>query len=236
MRRPSWLRVLSSWLLPPCDFSNIACQTLNKFHILPIMTIPEGLSESEKAAYWKQYRKDWVSKNREKTREANRRWRENHPDKAAELAKKYRDKDPERTKEYRKREYEKNKARYQAYAKTYRTVNREMVNAKNLEYAKANRDKMRQWARESYQRHKEKAAARAKARREKIKALQQGLSRGLVTRLIVSQKGLCAKCACDLSVSGHHLDHIMALANGGQHVDENIQLLCPTCNKSKGSK
>lgn len=70
---------------------------------------------------------------------------------------------------------------------------------------------------------------------EKIQALKQGLSKGLVTRLIVLQKGLCATCACDLSVSDFHLDHIVPLAKGGAHIDSNIQLLCPSCNLSKGA-
>lgn len=32
------------------------------------------------------------------------------------------------------------------------------------------------------------------------------------------------------------MDHIMPLALGGTNTDDNIQLLCPTCNRSKHAK
>ena len=34
----------------------------------------------------------------------------------------------------------------------------------------------------------------------------------------------------------HHVDHIVPLAKGGQHVASNIQILCPTCNVRKSAK
>ena len=42
-------------------------------------------------------------------------------------------------------------------------------------------------------------------------------------------------CPSDLGL-GYHVDHITSLARGGENKDENIQLLCPKCNLSKGAK
>ncbi len=50
------------------------------------------------------------------------------------------------------------------------------------------------------------------------------------------QKGLCAACDADLKITGEHVDHILALALGGDNNPENLQILCPRCNTSKGAK
>jgi 5-methylcytosine-specific restriction endonuclease McrA len=57
------------------------------------------------------------------------------------------------------------------------------------------------------------------------------LSKDITERLLVLQKGRCAGCRERL-VKIHH-DHIMPLARGGSHTDDNIQLLCPHCNNTK---
>lgn len=61
------------------------------------------------------------------------------------------------------------------------------------------------------------------------------LSEDIYDVLMSEQEGLCVYCQTDLNESGRHLDHIMPLALGGSNTDENVQLLCPTCNTSKGS-
>lgn len=46
----------------------------------------------------------------------------------------------------------------------------------------------------------------------------------------------CAYCRAALRIVGSHTDHIVALANGGANDRSNIQMLCPSCNTSKGAK
>ena len=51
--------------------------------------------------------------------------------------------------------------------------------------------------------------------------------------LLVRQRHKCPFCSANLK-QGYHADHIMPLALGGSNDIRNIQLLCPTCNDSKG--
>ena len=60
-----------------------------------------------------------------------------------------------------------------------------------------------------------------------------------VKLMFLSQNGLCNGCNKPLETTGknkYHVDHIVALANGGSNYPSNLQLLCPTCNMSKGAK
>jgi len=61
------------------------------------------------------------------------------------------------------------------------------------------------------------------------------LPRGTVNRIGGAQRWRCAICACSIK-KGYHVDHIMPLARGGEHVPRNIQLLCQTCNVRKNAK
>ena len=49
------------------------------------------------------------------------------------------------------------------------------------------------------------------------------------------QKGTCNGCNTTLDQFAH-LDHILAISRGGANTDDNVQLLCPRCNLSKGAK
>lgn len=53
--------------------------------------------------------------------------------------------------------------------------------------------------------------------------------------MYVDQDGRCIYCACSLE-SSFHIDHIMPVIKGGSSDKSNLQLLCPTCNLSKGPK
>lgn len=73
----------------------------------------------------------------------------------------------------------------------------------------------------------------------KSKSIRRGcagrLSRGLSEKLFKLQRGKCACCRSSIN-NGFHLDHIEPLSKGGENEDLNIQLLCPSCNKSKHAK
>lgn len=91
------------------------------------------------------------------------------------------------------------------------------------------------WQNDNSERYRQQSIDKAYRRRAKIASSGMKLSAGIIGRLMDEQNGLCASCETDLS-NGKHLDHIMPIALGGLNVDENVQLLCPTCNLRKGSK
>jgi 5-methylcytosine-specific restriction endonuclease McrA len=59
---------------------------------------------------------------------------------------------------------------------------------------------------------------------------------GYVSRLWAKQSGLCNACRGSLTILGYHVDHIVAVSNGGKHVEGNVQLLCPSDNRRKAAK
>jgi 5-methylcytosine-specific restriction endonuclease McrA len=64
-------------------------------------------------------------------------------------------------------------------------------------------------------------------RRRKIAA-------GAIKSLFMDQEGKCVFCKEPLIE--YHVDHIIAVARGGDDREENLQLLCPRCNLAKGGK
>lgn len=103
-------------------------------------------------------------------------------------------------------------------------------------WREANPEKVKQ-IREAYRAARPEVDRAANAKRRAAKNGARGqMSPGIELKLLKLQKGKCANCSCCLAKSGHHLDHVMPLARGGDHVDANAQLLCPTCNVKKHAK
>lgn len=117
-------------------------------------------------------------------------------------------------------------------------------------WRRSNREKYqstaRKWSAENVQRHAqmrlEWAANNPEARRTytanyRARKRNNGgkLTRGLAKRLYKLQLGKCACCRLPLG-EDFHRDHVMPLALGGANEDWNMQLLCATCNFSKGDK
>lgn len=58
-----------------------------------------------------------------------------------------------------------------------------------------------------------------------------------IDSLLSRQSGTCAAPHCDSDLHvGYHVDHVVALMSGGTNWPNNLQLLCPSCNCSKGAK
>lgn len=53
--------------------------------------------------------------------------------------------------------------------------------------------------------------------------------------LFVLQKKKCAVCRVSIT-KNHHVDHVIPLALGGSNKKDNLQLLCPSCNRKKHAK
>ena len=51
-----------------------------------------------------------------------------------------------------------------------------------------------------------------------------------------AQRNRCAYCKVRLGPLGGEIDHVVPLHGGGTNDRRNLQLLCTSCNRSKGAK
>ncbi len=56
-----------------------------------------------------------------------------------------------------------------------------------------------------------------------------------IKNILTLQKSKCAVCKKKVS-EGYHVDHVIALSNGGSNDKHNLQILCQSCNISKHNK
>lgn len=114
--------------------------------------------------------------------------------------------------------------------------NKDVELARNKRWSDANREHHRSINREWSKRNVEAARALV-ARRRSVKLKAEGrYSKDDVLKMFVDQEKKCAECGCDLDAAGYNIDHIIPLTRGGSNWPDNLQLLCPPCNKSKGAK
>ncbi len=100
--------------------------------------------------------------------------------------------------------------------------NPESIKAANARWWKNNPDKRRGY----------KAARRARELDAPGCYLEEDIQ-----ALLGTQQGVCAAPHCEEKIEHlYHVDHIDPLVNGGTNWPDNLQLLCPTCNCSKGAK
>ena len=154
--------------------------------------------------------------NREKRMAEARQWREGNSDHVKARAHAWRAANPE-------------------YAAKWRARNREKLRERFKQWFNANPDKMRECSRRWNANNPEKARENNHRRRARKKGQCGKVSPGIEAVLMERQKGLCVApgCGAKLAKIGHHLDHIVPLAKGGEHDDGNLQLLCPQCNLRK---
>lgn len=117
----------------------------------------------------------------------------------------------------------------------YRLNNKEKVKAAQDLYNEKNKEKKCLYSREYKKLNPELAVLHVNTRRARKKANGGRLSKDLIKRLLVLQKGKCACCGKPLG-DDYHLDHIMPLSLGGANEDWNIQLLTASCNHHKSAK
>lgn len=75
-----------------------------------------------------------------------------------------------------------------------------------------------------------------KAHGGKRRAQKKGTTVGRVSykKVWADANSQCCRCGIAVTKETGHVDHIIALARGGPHRQENLQLLCAPCNQAKG--
>lgn len=132
----------------------------------------------------------------------------------AEQSRRWRAENPEAWKASQKRSLIRHRDRVQARLAAWRAQNVEHERA----YRKANSARLLEncWR-----------------RRARLREVENTLTQADVQELIVVQGGRCAECGRKAKLT---LDHIVPLFRGGPHTRRNAQMLCRSCNCSKGAK
>jgi len=140
-----------------------------------------------------------------------------------------------------------------AFRPKNRATCRDCERQRHRERHAANADRERTKQREYRQRNAPKLAAQQRAWRERNaahfaemrrarKAVRRARLRGArVERVYRSKvwmrdKGRCGVCGHAADPADWHLDHVIPLAAGGDHVYENVQVTHPICNLRKGAR
>jgi len=146
-------------------------------------------------------------------------WRQQNREKHRASVKRYQQNNPEKKKLFAKREYERNKPRYMVAMRRWAAENRERSRQIKADWQKRN-----------------PVAIRVKAARRRALIKQAGGSHTVedIRLLFKRQRGRCA--GCTVRLAEYHIDHVVAIVNGGGNGPENLQLLCPICNYSKHVK
>ena len=163
---------------------------------------------------------DRYERNKERAAENQRLRIAAHPEKHKSSKDKWRSKNRDRVIETQSAYNKKNKKRLDEAKKLWLLNNKERVAKTREKWIAANKE-----VRASYN-HTRRAMREMSGGR---------LSRNIVKRLLLLQKGLCPCCRKPLG-DKYHLDHIVPLVMGGSNTDDNVQLLRAECNLQKGRK
>jgi len=109
----------------------------------------------------------------------------------------------------------------------------EQRRAYHASYKKQNKTKKKEQDSQYSKTHRPQRRIVLQNYRSRKRASGGKLSIGLVDKLLVLQRGLCA-CGCQQKLGNQYeLDHRMPISLGGEHADHNMQLLTRTCNRQK---
>ena len=131
--------------------------------------------------------------------------------------------DPTAQREQAKTWAKKNPEKRRKNERRYYARNRQKIRAKQAAYVLQNKD------------HKDRKRVRKHNRLARQRGAGGSFSSQDIRTIFKLQRGRCAYCRCDLNKVECHIDHIIALKNGGGNMPSNLQLLCKTCNLSKSS-
>lgn len=159
--------------------------------------------------------KEWYKNNKEKSNAYHAKYRLTHPRKPNT---KWREENRVRINELRNLRHLENPEKRKMQNNAWYENNKELCKKKNAEWTKNNPEKIK-----------------IKNQKRRTAKSTGSLTATHIKAMYISQKEKCPVCKKSIK-DKYHIDHVTPLAKGGSNDIENIQLLCPFCNLSKGAK
>lgn len=195
-------------------------------------------------------------RDREKQRETRRAYYAKNKDKIKAQVKKYCVKNKDKIKAYRKNYYEQNKDEFKSRSAKYRADNKDKIKEYGDKYRADKKDKIKARGKAYYKNNREKILAQKVIYGKKNKdskfnynkkyyaknkdkiAISSYVSRynkrwDRLGQLYIEQGKKCNGCDLKLPFTLLEADHTIPKSKGGADNIDNIQLLCPRCNKIK---
>ena len=167
-----------------------------------------------------EYGKNWRTKNRERMLQYHRDRRSS---------------DLEGVRRYYREIYRKNSEHAKKYVSEYQKSNPEKVREWKKKWENENKDTIIERTREYRKKNPEWARLQGHKRRALNRNAPGSFTVNDIKTIKENQKSLCPYCKTSIEEK-YHIDHIVALVNGGSNFPGNLQLLCPSCNVKKNRK
>jgi 5-methylcytosine-specific restriction endonuclease McrA len=136
----------------------------------------------------------------------------------------------ERRLEYQREYYVEHQPQIQEYRQAYNPTYRAKVRA-SKDIPPPNRD----YAIEAGRRYRQtKGGKEVRKGIQATRRARQGSSTVNRQALYEHDKGMCGICHRPVSKYKFEVDHIVPIARGGKHLEGNVQVAHPTCNRRKG--
>jgi 5-methylcytosine-specific restriction endonuclease McrA len=142
---------------------------------------------------------------------------------------------PELAREQRRAWYAANPEPYRERALAWYFANKERSSIRSRARYAANSEELKARNRAWYASNPERRRELCQNKRARKLAAEGSHTAADIARIISAQKHKCALCRKSVKKK-YHVDHIEPLALGGSNWPSNLQILCPSCNCSKGAK
>ena len=211
------------------------------------------------------YTKQYTAEHLEKRLAYNAAWRAAHPNYSKTKSREWKHANPERVKEYAAiskpkaaklaniryhldpakyiaasiRSHKKHATTVKVRLDAYRSANEKQIKAKAKLYRQKNSELLKKSIKAWRKANPELVRADKQNRRSREMNAEGSHTAHDILNIYSRQHGKCNACTCRLKKSGkhtYHIDHIIALKNGGSNWPDNLQLLCPPCNMTKSAK
>jgi 5-methylcytosine-specific restriction endonuclease McrA len=147
----------------------------------------------------------------------------------------YREANRQREADRARRWYQENHERARIRAKEWRSNNKEHESVKKRAWYEKNKTEVKDRVRRNRLANPELDRAHTEKKRARKRNAPGSFTPADIQGILRTQNSLCAYCGRNIA-DCYTVDHIIPLARGGSNWPSNLQLLCRSCNASKGAR